>query len=128
MICKAKDIIKADRALGRLLHENFPGRRAYVIARLLKAIQDEGQSIQDARMAILQKYGDKDSNGNLIMDDNGNVQISPEHYHQCDSELNDLLSMDIDINSNGIPVSWLESITCTPEDTISLLPFIDENN
>jgi len=94
--------------------------------RLLKAADKEIQEFNDIRVKVVNQYGDKDENGELITDENGNCHIAPEHINEFNKELNDLLNTEIEINANMLSLSDLEELEFTPSDLALLEPFIEE--
>jgi len=99
---------------------------AWSVTRLLKAADKEMQEFNETRMNLIKKYGEKDENGELITDDNGNCKIMEENSAQFSNELSDLIGTEIEINANALSLDALEDKEFTPADMAVLEPFIEE--
>lgn len=120
------DLLNSTEILRKLSQQDFKAKVAWQIARILKAAETELQGFNDARMSLIKKYGESDENGELITDENGNCKISPEQISNFNTELNDLINTEIEINGNKIDVAQLEDCDFTPSDIAMLEPFIEE--
>ena len=122
---KISDLLNSTETLQKLAKQDFKAKLAWSIARLLKAAEVEIQSFNETRMNLINKYGEKDENGELITDENNNCKINPDRMSEFNKELNDLLDMLVEINANKINMELLEDIDFTPSDMAVLEPFID---
>jgi len=82
-------------------------------------------SFNDTRMELVRKYGIKDENNELILDENGNAQIDLEHRNAFNEEFNELLQSSIEINANKIRLDDLGDIDFTPSEMAQLEDFIE---
>lgn len=123
---KLNELLNATDALQTLSKKSLQARPAFQVVRLLKAADKEIQEFNDIRVKVVNQYGDKDENGELITDENGNCHIAPEHINEFNKELNDLLNTEIEINANMLSLGDLEELEFTPSDLALLEPFIEE--
>ena len=123
---KLNELLNATDALQTLSKKSLQARPAFQVVRLLKAADKEIQEFNDIRVKVVNQYGDKDENGELITDENGNCHIAPEHINEFNKELNDLLNTEIEINANMLSLEDLEKLEFTPSDLALLEPFIEE--
>ena len=119
------DLLNSVETLQKLSQKDFKAKLAWQIARLLKAAEAEVQSFNDARMAAIRKYGEKDENGELITDEKGSCKIVTENVETFSNEINDLVKTEVEINANKIKIEELENLDFTPGDMVILEPFID---
>lgn len=122
---KISDLLNSTETLQKLSQKDFKAKLAWSISRLLKAAEKEIQEFNDTRMNLINKYGEKDENGQLVTDDKGNCKIENEVLSEFSSELNDLISAEVEINANKIDIALLEDIEFTPSDMAALEPFVD---
>lgn len=122
---KIADLLNSTETLQKLSQKDFKAKLAWTIARLLKAAEGEIQSFNDTRMNLIKKYGEKDENGELITDENGNCKINPEEIDIFSKELNELIDSEVEINANKIKMDLLENIDFTPSDMALLEPFVE---
>ena len=76
-------------------------------------------------MNLIKKYGEKDENGELITDENGNCKISNSDTEEFTRELNELIATEVEINANKINMNLLENIDFTPSEMAVLEPFVE---
>lgn len=76
--------------------------------RLADELNKENNFIEQQRSQILTKYGDKDENGQLIVE-NGNVNFKEiKNAEKAQSELNELAEMEVEITDRFITEKDLE--------------------
>lgn len=119
------DLLNSTETLQKLSQKDFKAKLAWSIARLLKSAEAEIQSFNETRMNLIKKYGEKDENGELITDDNGNCKIPNANMVEFNDELKDMLDAEVEINANKLSIDLLEDIEFTPSDMAVLEPFVD---
>lgn len=119
------EIVLAQPTLSKLGKLSFRGRAAFVIAKLAKVISAEMEDFNAARDAILIKYADKDENNKPIID-NGQVHLSDENLAACNSEIQELLATEVEINTSPLMAEWFDDIDITPAEVEALMIFIEE--
>lgn len=122
---KIVDIVNGTEALQKLAKTELKAKLAWQVSKLLKAAEQEIQIFNDTRMSVIKKYGEKDENGELITDDNGNCKISDNNLILFNTELNELLSNEVEINANKLNINDFGDINFTPSEMASLELFID---
>ena len=75
-------------------------------------------------MEIINRYADKDEEGNLLQTENGGIHIAEDLLPKCNNELSDMLSTTIELNIEPIKEEWLASAELTVEEAIALEPFV----
>ncbi len=123
---KMSDLLNSTETLQKLSQKELKARLALSIARLLKEAEREIQNFNEVRMNLIKKYGEKDENGELITDDNGNCKIVPDGVEIFSKELNEAISTEIEINANKLRIDDLDNLDFTPSDMAVLEPFIEE--
>ena len=122
---KIADLLNSTETLQKLSQKDFKAKLAWSVARLLKAAEAEIQAFNETRMNLIKKYGEKDENGELITDDNGNCKINKDDTDEFSKELTDLIDAEVEINANKIKMDLLENIDFTPSDMAVLEPFVE---
>ena len=117
-------IVNVIPVLNKLAEGKFLGRKAFIIARLVREINKESETFELTRIELIKKYAEKDEKGELIITDDGNVHISTENLANCNEELLKLQNTEIEINAEKIPVDWLEEMTLTLTEASILEPFV----
>ena len=68
MTVKFKDILDAEKALGKLSQERLPVRQSVALARLIKKLNEELQIFNDQREKLLIQYGEyKENEGGYLV-------------------------------------------------------------
>ena len=107
------------------MQQTFKGSLAFKIARLARELEKEMQTFNDERMKIIRKYGKKDENGELIIDENGNVNFDTDKINDLNSEFNSLLETELEINADKLPVDSIDEFELTPQEVIDLEKFFE---
>jgi uncharacterized HAD superfamily protein len=105
------------------LQKELPIKISYKLSRLNKILIEEYQQFEESRKKLIDKYGSKDSDGNLITQDDL-VQFNEENRVLFINEFSDLLDIDIHINFEPININELEDIKISPLDLLKLDSFI----
>lgn len=122
---KISDLLNSTEALQKLAGTDLKAKLAWQVARLLKAAEAELQSFNEARTNLIKKYGEKDENGELITDENGNCKITPNFIDTFSNELNELIDSEVEISANKISINDLDNTNFTPSEMTVLEEFID---
>lgn len=122
---KMSDIINNTEMLQKVAKMPLKAKLAWQVARLLKALDAEVQQFNETRMQLINKYGEKNENGELVTDEGGNCKIVPENTSEFSNELTELVNAEIEVNANRIPIDSLGDLDFTPSEMTSLEPFID---
>lgn len=122
---KLSELLDSTETLKKLSQKDFKAKLAWSISRLLKAAEQEIQEFNDTRMNLINKYGEKGDDGQLVTDDKGNCRIVPENIQEFSNELNELINTEVEINANPIDIELLEDLEFTPTEMSQLEPFIN---
>ena len=122
---KINDLLNSTEALQKLAGTELKAKLSWQVSRILKAADAEIQSFNETRMNLIKKYGEKDENGELITDEQGNCKIVPDGIESFTNELNELIKSEVEINANKLDINLFGDIDFTPSDMAALEPFID---
>ena len=92
------DILNSQQALQEIVGMNMRAKTAFKMARIIRAIESELENFNKARQSLLNKYGEKDDNGQLITNKDGNYIISPDKIDIYNGEIQELLVTTIELN------------------------------
>ena len=118
------DIVNANQVFTKILTNEFTGKQAFMIGRIMRSLNTETEEFKKTRENILRKYAEVDENGEMIVNE-GNVKIRDGEMENFQEEINGLLYAKLDLNITPIPVEWLDNIKLTPQETIVLEPFLN---
>ena len=100
-----------------------------LIAKLLRLsdeLEKENRLIEKQRKEILQKYGKKDENGELIIDENGNISFDQANLNEVNQEFNSLLGTELEINADKLPMDSMDNFEITPQEMLGIEVFFEE--
>lgn len=119
------NILNSEQALTNLSMQKLPASMAFQVVRLIKAIREEMDGINKSRMALTEKYGERQADGTLIIDENSHLaSIDKSLVNDFIKESNEFLATEISIGADPIPLSTLDGIDITPQEAEQLFPFI----
>lgn len=84
-------------ALAKLSKEPLPLRTAFKLKGIIKASRDEFSKYEELRKEALQRYGEKNEDGSLKVDERSNVVFSPEGIQAFAGAINELAQIDVSI-------------------------------
>ena len=121
MKVKLIEIVNSAEAFNKVATQPMKAAVSFKVAKNLKKVGEELSIFEQSRGDLIRKYGNED--------DEGNVSIEPNtkgiKYFQ--KELNDLLSIEVDLNGfKKIKLSQLSKCELTPQEMASLEFAIEE--
>lgn len=107
MKVKAAIINNGLQFISDLSEKPLPISLAAKLLRLADELAKENSFIEKQRRDIIEKYGKKDENGELIIND-GNVSFDGDIAEKVQEELSELANLEIDITDRNITEEELE--------------------
>lgn len=105
----------------------LPIKTSYKFARLANEVEKNVEFYQTSFRAILNEYGQKDDEGNLVPTEDGQgVKIQEGKIAECNAKVAELHDLDIELPDIRFTLDELENCLVTPQQMIQFLPFIDE--
>jgi len=83
--------------LKKLSEQKLPLKAAFKLKGIAKKVNDEFTKYDELRLESVKKFAEKDDAGNLILDDKGNAKFSNDGMLDFVKQLDELLSIDIEI-------------------------------
>jgi hypothetical protein len=84
-------------ALQKLNAQSLPLRVAFKLKSIQLRIDEELKKFEECRQSALNKFGKKDAEGKLILQEDNSVEFEPGQLQAFAHELNDLGQIDIDL-------------------------------
>lgn len=107
-------VVNSNEIFQTLATTQMRARAAFRIAKLTRAIAKELELFNIQRESILKKYGEKDENGNLAVQENGTVNIEKDHVNDFNQELFELLNSEVELNAEPLTLDDIEMAELTP--------------
>lgn len=112
--------------LSSFKEKEMPIRLSYKFTLILDKIDCEYNFFISEMRKIINKYGLKDENGELIQE-NGNIKINPDSINLAEKALQELHETEITLPDVTFTLDELETLNIKPADLRALLPFIIED-
>jgi hypothetical protein len=101
-------------ALRELTTKPFKGATSFKIARLIRELDKENVLFEEARAKLIETYGLRDENQQLMINEDGSIKIQEDKIEACNLEIISLLSASIEINAEKIPIEAFNDIELSP--------------
>lgn len=121
-----RNIVESADIMRELSNKSLKGRAAFRVARLLRELEKEFTLFNEKRMDLIKEYAQKDENGEIKSDENGNVTLDQDRLNEFYQSLDELLNADVEINAEKIDSEDLGDIEITPAQIINLEAFLNE--
>ncbi len=125
MKVKMMDLFGKDEAFKEINKLTLPGKVAFAIARIQRAVGQELETFYSSRVEAVKKYADKDENGELVVDEKGNIHVADELVEKCNKEIAEILEQEVELNANFLKPEWFDEIDMTPEVAKELQVFVE---
>lgn len=102
----------------------LPIKASYAIAKNLKKIEDELEIYYKEREKLIDKYAEKDENGNVKIDETGFIVFRDKEG--WDREIKELLAIENDIKIHKFPIDVLEGYNMSPAELMLIEYMIEE--
>lgn len=78
---KVRDLINSSEVINTIMTKKLPIKVGFIIANNVKKFESTLQNFEEKRIELLKSYGEKDENGELVVnEDNGVKVINPEEF------------------------------------------------
>lgn len=125
IIMTVNDLLNVIPVLRELLNKPFKGSTAFKLARLMRELDKETALFEESRQKLAEKFGGRDKDGNLVFDENGNIQLQPEKLGECNEEMIGLLNTTLEINAEKIPMEAFTDIDIAPAQVMAIDTLVD---
>ena len=108
MILTNREMVTFLNSVGIIKEMALPVKASYAIAKNIKKIEKEIEVYNEERAKLLDKYGEKDEDGNLVVSEEQNIKIVPENVEKWNKDLNELLDIEVEVDIHKLKFSVLE--------------------
>lgn len=125
MTLKMYQVIDLPEILGKLKEQKLPFKTAYKIVLFIQEVQKHIDFYQESFRNLLQEYGRKDEQGNLMPTSDGQgVLLAEETMQEAYTKLTELRDLDVDLPDYKFSVDDFCTIEITPDEMMVIMPFI----
>lgn len=123
-------VVNTINVLGELNNAKLPVKVAYAITKNINKINSELKAYNEEKAKLIDKYGEKDKEGKLKVDEKGNIPLKKEHIEDYNRDIKELLSIENEIDIHMINLDDLLNSNCniSPAGLVAIDFMIDDNN
>ena len=129
-------VLDLNAIIDSIYQKKFPIGTSYKIVKIKEDIKKELEFYREKFNEIIQEFGDKDENGNLLfrrdVDANGNeipgtesIKIQEGKIDECNKVLEELQQIDVEIDTRGLSVEDLGNVEFSAGELEVLVPFLE---
>lgn len=107
----------------------LPAKITYKLSKIFSAAKEHEQFYANEINKLIQEYGEKDEQGNLIplkQEEGNGIKIKLDCINLFQTKVEGLLSLKVDFPNISFSLDELESVQLSLKDFNALLPFIKE--
>ena len=123
MLINRQNLKSLEETINNFYQKEFNIQTQYKLLQVLKAVKEEQKILNDQIASLMEQFGERDSNGDLIFIDNG-FKLIPEKAKECEKKYLELLEMKIQIPDIYFTLDELENLHLTLEQLSYFEPFI----
>lgn len=119
------DILNNVQIFREISTMTLPIKTAFRVARLIRELDKESATFDESRRIIIEKYAERDENGEMKQTEEGNIILQQDRIMECNNELNDLLNTEIEINADKLNLDEMGDIELTPAQVYNIEAFVE---
>lgn len=100
-------ILNTINVLGNLNNAQLPIKVAYAVSKNINKIESELKAYNTEKAKLIDKYSEKDEEGKVISNEQGHVTIKNEHIEDWNRDINELLSIENEVDIHMIQLNDL---------------------
>lgn len=105
----------------------LPIKVGYKLAKIAAECQKEMDIYQSQLNKIIQEYGARDENGQLVATENGDgIKIKEDKIQECQDKLNELSTLEVEINETPISIESLDNLELSLNEIGGMASFLSE--
>lgn len=125
MLIKRKDCIKIVTAARSILKDKkFNLQTQYKILKLVKAIEEEEEIMNQSVLKIANEYAEKDEIGQIIQNEDGGIKIDQNKKNELALALNELNTAELQLPDIYFNLEEFEGLDLTLEELDAFIAFI----
>ena len=126
MKLKMYTIIDFSSIYTKIKSQKLPFKVAYKLALLSQEVQKHIDFYQESFRNLLQEYGKKDEQGNVIPTDDGQgILLMEETMNEAYTKLAELRELDVELPDTKFSPDDFDGIEISAEEMMVLIPFIE---
>lgn len=112
-------------ALKKLSGQDLSAKVAFKLKGIVKRVNEETAKYEEVRTEVLNRLGERDENGKIIVQENNSIKLSEENLQLFIKEMNQLMAAEVQVGNMAIH-ELSEKVTLTAHELLALDGIITE--
>jgi len=113
-----KELQEKQPSLAKILDKDMPFKLSYRLNKIASKIKGEMKHIQNTRIEMIKKFGEKD--------EKGNYEVKKNKIEAFADAWDEFAKTEITLNIEKIPVECMEQVELSGNDIASIIDFIED--
>lgn len=125
MKIKLVEILNFQSFYETIKNKKLPIKTAYKFTKFFNKVDEEIVFYQTKIREISEAYGERDEKGDLVfLEDGRGVKVQESKIAECQKEIQDLTTLEVEIDDISFSTSELEGLELTVEELYPVMSFI----
>ena len=127
MTLKIHEILDFPTFFAKVKSQKLPFKTSYRLTMLAQEIEKHIVYYQEQFRNLLNEYGQKDDNGNLIPTSDGQgIRLIEDKMEEAYTKISELRTLEIELPDYTFSADDFDNIELSPEEMIAIMPFIKD--
>lgn len=123
MKVKLIDLMQINQIFEKLYDKPLSVKTSYKLMKFAESIQKDIQFFKQNIADLIEKYGEKDKDGNLILVDD-NYKIEKDHIEDFNAQYREIQEVEAEIKNFKLSLDELKGVKLTPAELFIIKDFI----
>jgi hypothetical protein len=119
-------LMNAAKIFNQFAQTKISSKLAYKIMKFCKSVAIEEEFYESKRNEIINTYAVKDENGQIVVGNDGMVDIIPDKIDEANAAMMELNALEVEVPSIRFALDELEGLELSVADMFALDAFIEE--
>lgn len=124
MIIKSSTIQELEKIFSEINNKQFNIETQYKFIKIKKKLKEEIEIINNQIQILIDNYGEKDKNNNLILTENGGIKIKADALQECENKIKAINELNIQLPDIYFSLEELKPLNLSFYQLEILEPFI----
>lgn len=127
MTTKMYEILDFPTFFAKVKTQKLPFKTSYRLTMIAQEAEKHINYYQEQFRDLLNEYGKKDEDGNLIPTEDGQgIRLIEDKMAEAYEKINELRTLDVELPSHTFSVDDFDGIELSPEEMVAIMPFIKD--
>ena len=124
MLVKRKDAVKITAIKDKIKDKKFNLQTQYKILKLIKAIEEEDELMNQSVLKLANDFAERDNNGKVVKTEDGGIKIDENKKAELALALNEMNTTQLQLPDIYFNLEEFDRLDLTLEELDAFIPFI----